>query len=194
MTRNSWWGNSRLWKFWLNNQVLLSRKLRRYTSTQSPMKNYCQTVYYCVNTFLFCFTSNCFIISIIKTNVPNDSMVDFEFDLHCHLINSQLWLNKTLWLMIWYMTPQSNRWHIIILWIKKLLRDQMYINIYLCYAVGCCVTTKNGWGVMCARECFGILKHRHYIVHNPDPKSKLRFYGRTETDDNQSYHLKLGRV
>ena len=31
-------------------------------------------------------------------------MVDFELDPDCHLIDSQLWLNKTLWLMARYMS------------------------------------------------------------------------------------------
>ena len=100
-----------LWKFWFNNQVLLPRKLRRCISAWNPMKNYCQTVYYCANTFFFC-SSNRFIIYIIKINVHNVSVADFELDLHCHLIDSRLWLNETLWLMTWYMTPQSNRWNV----------------------------------------------------------------------------------
>ena len=157
-----------------------------------PNKNYFQTVYYCANVFIFCFISNRFIISIIKINVRKDLIVDFELDLHCHLIDSKLWLNKTLWLKIWYMTPKSNRWNFIILWISKLPRTEIYINIYVCYAVGCCVTTKNGWRVTCTRECFGILKHRHYVMRSLN--LKLRFYGGTKTDDNRSYHLKLRRL
>ena len=63
------------------------------------MKNYCQTVYYCANAFFFGFISTRFIILIIKINVRNVLMIDFEFDLHCYLIDSQLGLNETLWLM-----------------------------------------------------------------------------------------------
>ena len=159
------------------------------------MENYFQTVYYCANIFIFCFISNRFIISIIKIkDVPKDLMADFELDLHRHLIDSKLWLNETLWLMIWYMTPQSNRWNVIILWINKLPRTEIYINIYARYAVGCCVTTKNGWHVTCMREYFGVLKQRHYVMRNLNPKSKLRFYGGTKTGDNRSYHLKLSRL
>ena len=77
-------------------------------------------------------------------NVCNDSMADFELDHHYHLINSRLWLTKTLRLIIWYMITQPNNWNVIILWINKLFRDQMYINIYVCYAVGYCVAINNG--------------------------------------------------
>lgn len=80
----------------------------------------------------------------------NNAIVDFELDLHHQLIDSQLWLNKTLWLMKWYMLWQSNRWDIIILWrntrdiyeyeyhnmrhnpVKKQWRD---LYEYLCFCV-----------------------------------------------------------
>ena len=135
MTRNCLCRNYILWKFWLNSQVLLPRKLRRCTSTWNPMKKYCQTVYYCANTFLFCFTSNHFIIFIIKINRRNDLMFNFELDLHCYLSDSQLWLNKT-WLMIWYMTPQSNRWNVNK---QTLERSNVCKHLcLLCYPVLCC--------------------------------------------------------
>ena len=136
MTRNCSCKNYRLWKFWLNNQVLLPRKLRSCTSAWNPVKNYCQTIWYCANTFLFCFTSNHFIIFIIKINVHNVSMVDFELDLHCHLINSWLWLNEMLWLMTWYMTPHSNRWNMNK---QTLKRSNVYKHLHLlCNWVLCC--------------------------------------------------------
>ena len=36
--------------------------------------------------------------------LPIDAMVDFELDFHCHLINSKMWLNKTLWLITYVIT------------------------------------------------------------------------------------------
>ena len=56
---------------------------------------------------------------------------------------------------------------------RTLERSNVFKHFTLYYANGCCVAIKNGWPVMCTGGCSGILKNRHYIICNLEPKLRL---------------------